>query len=108
MAEKFNQIHREQQGRANPKRKPPTPFRVRDRFWALRPLLLQGQKLESWWLGPTVVLARAGNSTYRVQHKQSDTWVVHMDFFEAMGGVSGYGYGVTTVFWSSHNTVNSL
>ena len=78
----FNELHKKQQDRINAKRKPRTPFKVGDKVWALRPPPLQGHKLESWWLGPAVVLARVGNSSYRIQHKESETWDVHMDFLK--------------------------
>ena len=45
----------------------------------MRPRGATGHKLNMAWLGPAKVLARIGNSTYRVQIKPGRTQEVHLD-----------------------------
>ena len=108
VATKFNKLHMEQQNRVNAKRKSRTPFKVGDRVWALRPPPLQGHKLESWWLGPALILARVGNTSYRIQHKESETWDVHMDFLKPWVEDQVMGTAVPLFFYQGTTHPTSL
>ena len=38
--------------------------------------------METWWVGPGRVVARVGESSYKVLHKPGEIWEVHRDWLK--------------------------
>ena len=52
---------------------------VGDWVWYLRPRLVLGAKMQSWWQGPFRVLAQCGERSFRLRTPQGDEFECHLD-----------------------------
>lgn len=68
VAFRLNGVHAKQMARANASRRKGPNFQVGDKVWYLRPPE-SGNKLDSRWIGPTLIVAREGERSYVVETK---------------------------------------
>jgi hypothetical protein len=77
VATTLNKLHQTQSDLINRRRKELSEFKAGDRVWYLRPPRRAGEKLESYWLGPAVVLEGRGQSSYLIQLEETRQQEVH-------------------------------
>ena len=78
VAKQLETIHRQRLRVINASRTAPTPYKVGDWVWALRPRSSpQTGKLDTRWVGPVKVLKRVGDMSYVVGIKPNKTFDVH-------------------------------
>ena len=65
----YAERHAQVQAQYNRDKREMPPFKVGDKVWILRPPNVGGNKMETWWLGPALVVQRVGNTSYRVRTK---------------------------------------
>jgi hypothetical protein len=70
VAQTLNQKHQKQAEQVNKGRKDPPRFRTDDKVWYRRPEGT-GEKTDSRWLGPGVVVEQVGQGSYRVQVEEN-------------------------------------
>ena len=82
VAEVVNKRHEEEAARINAHRRDLEPIPIGSKVWYLRPKG-SGTKLDTRWLGPMVVLAREGESTYTISTALGgDSMVAHRTFLK--------------------------
>jgi hypothetical protein len=77
VAEKMNALQEKRTETLNHHRKELPPFRVGDKVWYLRPRGRPGEKLESYWLGPSQVTERRGEHSYVIQLQEGRLQEAH-------------------------------
>ena len=82
VATRLNEKHEKAAERVNRNRRDFEPFQVADLVWYLRPEDA-GDKLDSRWLGPGVIVARIGGNSYEVELKPGFTVNAHRSALKA-------------------------
>ena len=78
VAQSLNELHEKRQKTLNESRKKGPPYKVGDWVWVLRPRSSPSTStLDTWWVGPTKVLERLGDQSYKVQITPNRTFSVH-------------------------------
>ena len=77
VAEKMNALQEKRAEIVNRHRKELPPFKVGDVVWYLRPRGRPGEKLESYWLGPSQVTERRGEHSYVIQLQEGRLQEAH-------------------------------
>jgi hypothetical protein len=76
VADKLNEMHKKEVDKVNLAREELTPFKVGDLIYYRRPEK-SGSKLDSRWIGPAVVRAREGESSYVIEIKEGVEMKAH-------------------------------
>ena len=76
-AEIFQQEHKKRIDTANAYKVHRPPYKVGDWVWRLKPKPVGGVKIGTWWTGPYKVLARLGESSYRIQYRAEKPVELH-------------------------------
>ena len=76
-SEKYRLEHKKRAETANAYKTHRPPYKVGAWVWRLKPKPVGGVKTGTWWTGPCKVLARIGESTYRIQYRTEKPVEVH-------------------------------
>jgi hypothetical protein len=77
VAKVLEDIHTKRAEQVNANRREASPFKPGDRVWWLRPRNRTGEKLESYWIGPSIVRQRVGEHSYMVEVAEGRVIPVH-------------------------------
>jgi hypothetical protein len=77
VAKVLEDLHVKRAEQVNQNRREPPPLKPGDRVWWLRPRSRTGEKLETYWIGPSVVRQRVGEHSYMVEVAEGRTIPVH-------------------------------
>ncbi len=96
VAEHLKKRHQKTQERHDAKIKARPEFQVGDLVWIMKPKPIRGHKTQTYWVGPTTILSRAGQNSFTIATKEGDTRDVHIvqlkPYFDDVleGGVPQY------------------
>ena len=94
----LNKRHQKTQERHDAKIRARPEFQVGDLVWIMKPKPIGGHKTQTYWVGPTTILSRAGQNSYTIATKEGDARDVHIaqlkPYFDDVleGGVPQYFY----------------
>ena len=77
VAKMLEELHQKRAKQVNAHRREPPPLEPGQKVWWLRPRGRTGEKLESYWVGPSVVRKRVGEHSYMVEVAEGRTVPVH-------------------------------
>jgi hypothetical protein len=66
VAKRLEATHAAAQQRHNSKIRVRPPFQIGDTVWVKKPPQLGGAKLQTYWVGPTTIISRAGDSSFEI------------------------------------------
>ena len=66
IAKRLEETHAAARQQHNSKIRVRPPFLVGDTVWVKKPSQLGGPKLQTYWLGPTTIVSRAGDSSFEI------------------------------------------
>jgi hypothetical protein len=98
VAKKLNQTHQIQANRVNKSRSEMAPLEIGSEIWYKRPEN-SGEKLDSRWIGPGVVKAREGESSYIIEIKPGVEMKAHRSFLKLYHEPKVLGKGVPLFYF---------
>jgi hypothetical protein len=78
VADQLDGDHLMAQRRHNAGIKKRPAFYVGDQVWIMKPKLVGGHKIQTYWTGPTTITSRTGASSFEVTTANGDTRAVHI------------------------------